>query len=131
MTPKVNSSLDLVGMAAHGAEPTGFAAPHPTGFATPQSTGFATPQSTGFATPQRPLPAPEGGKQRTPSGESGYVIMSPGVSGQYYLSYRRYYLVQIPCTMSLVRPLDFVQNNINFIDTSWVWKFRIEFHFSI
>jgi len=63
-------------MAAHGAEATGFAAPHPT--------GFATPQSTGFATPQRPLPAPEGGKQRTPSGESGYVIMSPGVSGQYY-----------------------------------------------
>jgi hypothetical protein len=82
-------------MAAHGAEATGFAATHPTGFATPQSTGFATPQSTGFATPQstgfatpqRPLPAPEGGKQRTPSGESGYVIMSPGVSGQYYLSF--------------------------------------------
>jgi hypothetical protein len=103
-------------MAAHGAEATGFAAPHPTGFATPQSTGFATPQSTGFATPQstgfatpqRPLPAPEGGKQRTPSGESGYVIMSPGVSGQYYLSYSRYYLVQVPCTMSLVKPLDFV-----------------------
>lgn len=34
-------------------------------------------------TPQRPLPVlptPERGKQRTPSGESGYVIMSPGVS---------------------------------------------------
>ena len=65
-------------MAAHGAEATGFAAPHP----------------TGFATPQRPLPAAEGGKQRTPSGESGYVIMSPGVSGQYFPSNSRYL---VPC----------------------------------
>jgi hypothetical protein len=105
--------------------------PHHSRQGSPHRSRQGSPHPSRQGSPHRSVRSPP---QR--AGSSGHPVGSLATSSchpgsQVSITFHIAGTVPITSTMSLVKPLDFVQNNINFIYTSWVWKSRIDFHFTV